>query len=309
LMQNADAIAAFLHGEAQPTSKVVTRVEPTVGTLAPVAASTMAAVPGLASNSTTAINDTRLQIFPDFPTAEPVAFSDERFLAKRIDMLGLEAASPNVAPNGGAEVFGFSCGESAMRVEARALAMLHAVVTAPCHPNERVVFHHSGLAFAMMTDATGVVDVMLPALTPKGEITAVLVGDAPLSGRADVTELGNLTRIAVQSGRVPGLKIQDASQQGSFLTTLGDPALADPLLAEVYSVPNRGEQAAPRLEATVLASNCGRTISAQSFWTTANGAAPASMLIKLVMPECDGIGDVVVMPLDQASTARVAAAD
>jgi hypothetical protein len=42
---------------------------------------------------------------------------------------------------------------------------------------------------------------------------------------------------------------------------------------------------------------------------TANGATPESTLIKVAMPGCDGLGDVVVMSLDPAAMARVAAAN
>jgi hypothetical protein len=307
LMQNADAIAALLRGEAKPASQVLTRVEPTVGSLVPVAASTVVGLPGAETKAPITSSDDLSKALPAFPVAEPVAFSGETFLAKRIQLLGDDAKTSNImpGPDSGPKVFGFGCGDSTLSIEAQASAMLHVVLSAPCHKNERVVFHHSGLVFAMATDGQGAVDVMLPALSEDGAVTAVLAGGAPLTGRDTVADLGEVSRIAVQAGRVPGLRIQAAPGLGSVLASLGDPSLADPLLAEVYSAPKGKRLEAPQLEATVMAGNCGRTISAKSL-RTSNGAAPASMVIKLAMPGCDGLNDMVVMPLHPVITDRIA---
>lgn len=308
LMQNADSIAALLRGDPQPVSQVLTGVEPTVGALVPAAASTIVSLPDDISAQPMTVHADLSQIIPDLPAAEPVAFSDETFLAKRIKMLGDDDPSPVAGSDGGPVVFGFSCADSTLHVEAQDGALLHVVLSAPCRPNQRVVFQHSGLSFASMTDAAGTVDLVLPALSQDGEVTAVLAGAAPVTGRDIVVDLDNVTRIAVQAGRVPGLHIQAAPTQGGFLTALGDPSLTDPLLAEVYSVPKGIRSAAPQLEATVMAANCGRTISALGF-RTANGAPPESMLIRLAMPGCDGLNDVVVMPLDPVAAAQLASAN
>ncbi|SLN21302.1 hypothetical protein ROJ8625_00792 [Roseivivax jejudonensis] len=201
-------------------------------------------------------------------------------------------------------------------------AMVRLAVTAPCHPEARVSLHHNGLMVSAATDETGVLSIDMPALSESALFIASLPGEAGAIARADVSSVPFYDRIVLQWQNDTGLELharewgadyfsdghvwhdspgslKDAVRgEGGFLTRLGDPDLADPRLAEVYSYPAgtsaRTGAIAVSVEAEVTSANCGADISAQTL--EARSDAPLAVReLTLAMPDCDAVGEYLVL--------------
>lgn len=89
-----------------------------------------------------------------------------------------------------------------------------------------------------------------------------------------------------------------ARGEGGFLTRLGDAAAPEPLLAEVYSFPAGTAQTngdvSLSVEAEITSANCARDIAAQTLHWQSEGAL-ATRELALAMPECDAVGDFLVL--------------
>ena len=200
-------------------------------------------------------------------------------------------------------------------------AMLGVALTAPCHDGERVVLHQAGLAITGKIGADGRLAVVLPALTADGAV-AVLFADG---SRADqvlpMPEAANLRRFGVQwqgaaafvlHGMEDGADFDppgDISGRNpvgaGFLTVLGDAAVENPLLAQVYTYPVAAE-VRPEivLEAAVLPATCGHDLLGEVL-TVQSGQVQKTDLT-LAMPDCSGVGDFLVLK-NLASDVKVAA--
>lgn len=197
-------------------------------------------------------------------------------------------------------------------------AMISLSLVAPCHPNERVVLRHAGLAVTEMTTSNGSLFVAIPALEKSGAVEIRFADGTIAETAAEVPELASVRRFGVQwqgddafqvhafengasygePGDVtatnlktpaPGMPTHDG-----FLTVLGDPMAPDPLFAQIYSYPaDSGKQAEVVIEAAVTAKTCGRELIGETL-SSIGGAAKTTDLT-LAMPECDGIGDYLVL--------------
>ena len=200
------------------------------------------------------------------------------------------------------------------------LAMLK--LDAPCAPNERLTVHHNGLIFAQATDTTGALEVLVPALTEESVfIMAFSNGDGAVA-QVSVPDLSNFSRVALQwrgnagfqlHAREFGAAYGDAghvwsggdvaaagflSGETGSLMRLGDPELADSLLAEVYTFA-AGRTAREGLidlsvEAEITMDNCGLEVAAQTLEMSDNGAITTRDLT-LAVPGCDAVGDFLVL--------------
>ncbi|MCA0920321.1 hypothetical protein [Pseudooceanicola nanhaiensis] len=212
--------------------------------------------------------------------------------------------------------------EVALQAEQRAAAMVHLVLDAPCLPNERVTFHHSGLMFTLATDADGHLEAEAPALTETAlYIASFAAGDSAVA-MVDVDSLIFYDRAVVQWKGAEGLHLHaleygahygeaghvwaDAPRdltvaargEGGFLTKLGDPSIAEAQLAEVYTFPTataaREGDIDLSVEAEVTAANCAQELDAQSLQVH-EGAAPVVQDLVLDMPECSAAGDYLLL--------------
>ncbi len=308
MVQNAETIGAQLRGEVPRAEPVVTHVESTAAVLIPA---------GAAAASTAPVPLRAVQPMPsELPKATPASFSGSLGLAARIAALDAGAVRTESAADAEYSAFGFPCKDSALSLETEAPAMLRLTLATPCHLGERVTIRHAGLSFVALTTRTGTLELTLPAFAPDGEVTAAFAGEPPLSARTPVAGLDAFTRIAVQvrgtsalrlhafedgaafggRGHVSAARSGPVEPQGGFMTLLGDPALEAPVLTEVYSTPSLKRVDALELEAEVTPETCGRWITAESL-RMVPGAAPDRQMLRLAMPGCDAVGDVVVMPL------------
>lgn len=199
-------------------------------------------------------------------------------------------------------------------------AMIEMTLNASCLPNERVTVHHGGMMFTQTTSADGMLNTTFPALDENAlVIFAFSNGDGAVA-QVQVPELRQYNRTAIQWKGDVGFEMharefgagygdaghvwKDAARGPSavdgalgFMTRLGNPDVADSLMAEVYSFPKgmSGPTGIVDLsvEAEVTALNCGLEIEAQSL-EVIDGGVKSSDLI-LAVPDCDAKGSFLVL--------------
>jgi hypothetical protein len=190
--------------------------------------------------------------------------------------------------------------------------MISVTLTAPCRAGERVVLRHAGLAVAEMLPADGKLVLDLPALNEKGEIS-VLFPDAEIARSAiAVPEALTVKRFGVQwmaddafqlhvleagaDYNQPGHVWADApvSANGGYLMALGNPTLDLPMMAAVYTWPaNAAIPADIMIESVVTDMTCGRELLGETI--ALQGGTVTLTDLTLAMPECDALGDILVL--------------
>lgn len=198
------------------------------------------------------------------------------------------------------------------------LAMIALKVAAPCFPNERLMVHHSGMMFTQVTDHAGNMSVTIPALSSRA-VFIVAFGDGKGTvAIANVPDVHKYDRVAVQwtgdlgfqvharefgasygeSGHIwSGVAANTQPESGS-ITRLGTSGTLLPQMAEVYTFPSGSTSisgtVALSVEAEVTPANCGRDIAAQSL-ELRDGSSLRIRDLVLAMPNCDAIGDFLVL--------------
>lgn len=201
-------------------------------------------------------------------------------------------------------------------------AMVDVTLTAPCHPSERVTIHHQGMMFTDVTDATGVLAVSVPALAEKALFIASFATGDGATAMAAVDMLPLYDRVAVQWKGAAGLGLHarefgaayftkghihagaagdlsaTAKGESGFLTVLGDADSPEALHAEVYSFPKGAAEhpgsIALTVEAEITASNCDKTIEAQTL-EIRDDESLRTRNLTLTMPGCTTTGDFLVL--------------
>lgn len=197
-------------------------------------------------------------------------------------------------------------------------AMIGITLLAPCHPDQRVVLRQGGLAVTGQTTATGALFTALPAFETEAAVEVAFANGTTAESSISVPDLASLRRFGVQwqaddafqvhafeggaSYGTPG-HVSAADPQrppvgmqatGGFLTLLGDASTDNPLLAEVYTFP-ADPAAKPEVivEAAVTDKTCGRELLAETL--TSSGGSVFVTDLTLAMPECDAVGDYLVL--------------
>ena len=235
-------------------------------------------------------------------------------LAALVDVPVPEPMTPLAAPEPVCEV--------AMTADTLPLAMVAVSVVAPCQPNAAVTIHHQGMIFSQLTDETGRVDVVVPALAQEAFFIAAFAGGEGAVASTPVPDLSNYDRAALQwqginavqlhalefgadygsEGHVWAASTRDidfsAPPKAGFLTALGDDRVNNALMAEVYTFPtgeyNQDGTVALSVEAEVTAANCGRDIAAQSIQLDPL-QEPTAIDLTMTMPDCGAIGEFLVL--------------
>ena len=206
--------------------------------------------------------------------------------------------------------------------EASAAAMVDISLSASCYPNERVTFHHNGMMFTDATDASGNLNVSVPALSENAVfIVAFANGEGALAS-AKVPSLEFYDRMVVQSKASSDLHINafefgadfrdeghvnakskrtmaDAAKGlGGFITSLGDGIQGEALVAEVYTFPTATVQKQGdvhvSVDAEVTTANCGLRVEAQTLEVRGAGKMKVQD-VTLPIPSCDAVGDFLVL--------------
>lgn len=196
-------------------------------------------------------------------------------------------------------------------------ALIELSVTAPCHPNERLVISHADLAFSAYTSDAGTYSAYLPALSETARID-VFIGDTEfLQAEVAVPEASDHYRVALQwtgdagfglhayhqnadfgsEGHLHALKPFDSSLEEAFLISLGEKRGPEPMLAEIYSIPaglaqvNRIE-----LELQFEDGQCGQELSAYVLQSGA-GIATEIKEARFETPPCPSDRGFMVLAL------------
>lgn len=201
-------------------------------------------------------------------------------------------------------------------------AMIDLDVVAPCHMNARVTLHHEGMMFTIQTDARGMAQVQMPALSSKSVVVAAFADGAGAVADVDAPSLNFFDRVVLQwqgntglqihafedgatynqAGHVwsgqPNRIVNAASGNGGFVKQLGDPFVDNPLLAEVYTFPSGlaldVDSVEMTVEAEVTRQNCERSVSAQ----TLQYGPDFGLTIKdltFAIPSCQAIGEFLIL--------------
>ena len=200
---------------------------------------------------------------------------------------------------------------------ARENALIAVTLLAPCHPDERVVLRHGGLAIAAKTSATGALFIDIPALETGATFSVRLADDSTVQASIDVPEAAALSRFGVQwladdtfqlhafedgadygtpghvSAQNPGQLLPGTPVKGGWLSRLGDPTLDLPMLAEIYTFPKGGTDVDVVVEATVTEATCGRELIGETL--TMIGGTSYVTDLTLAMPDCAAKGDILVL--------------
>ncbi len=200
---------------------------------------------------------------------------------------------------------------------ARDNAVIAVTLLAPCHPDERVVLRHGGLAIAAKTSATGALFIDIPALETGATLSVRLADDSTVQASIDVPEAAALSRFGVQwladdtfqlhafedgadygtpghvSAQNPGQLLPGTPVKGGWLSRLGDPTVDLPMQAEIYTFPKGGTDVDVVVEATVTEATCGRELIGETL--TMTGGASYVTDLTLAMPDCAAKGDILVL--------------
>jgi hypothetical protein len=223
----------------------------------------------------------------------------------------VDATNPLLAPPAPAAVQEADSCSTQLDLIPQPGAMIGLTLLAPCHPDERVVLRHAGLAVTGKTSASGALFATIPALTAVAQVEVMFPSGEVTSAQVGMPEITKMQRFIVQwqdgdafqlhgfengagydqpghvSASYPG-----KAGEGAFLTLLGDSTTDLPLLAEAYTFgPDTTAQIV--LEAAVTEATCGREILGETIMA-ADGSVEITDL-SLAMPDCSAVGDILVL--------------
>lgn len=197
-------------------------------------------------------------------------------------------------------------------------AMIGLTLISPCHANERVVLKHAGLTVSAKTTVTGALFTDIPAMIQDATVEVMFNDGTLTSAQIAVPEFAEMQRFAVQWQADDALQIHafegvadfgsagDISRgnpqtpaagvppKGGFITLIGDATTDLPMLAEVYTYAvDTSVKQEIVVEAPITATACDREILGQTLQTNAGVVDIED--IALTMPQCDAIGDYLVL--------------
>lgn len=197
-------------------------------------------------------------------------------------------------------------------------AMIGVTLLARCHENERVILQHAGLAVTAMTTASGALFTGLPGLEAEARVTAVFIDGTRVEAQVTLPDLSELRRFGVQwqgedafqlhafeggagygqpgdlSAANPRTPTEALKASQGYITLLGDPTAPAPLLAEIYTFPaDPAAKADVVVEAGVNKATCGREILGETLASLGGKATVTDLTV--AMPECDAVGDYLVL--------------
>ncbi len=190
-------------------------------------------------------------------------------------------------------------------------AVIGISLLAPCHPDQRIVLRHAGLAVTARTSASGALFTTLPALTAVADVEVGFPDGEKASASLPMPDFINVQRFAVQwqdkdsfqlhafengagynqPGHIFAASTGTAGETGSVVT-LGDASVNLPLMAEVYTF-GPAAKVDLVLEAAITETTCNREILGEAI--LAVGGAVEVTDLTLSMPGCDAVGDILVL--------------
>ncbi len=204
-------------------------------------------------------------------------------------------------------------------VSARAMtapeATARLTLKAPCHPEEYVQVLHSGLTFSAQTNAQGMLNLTVPALSEYAIFLFSLKDNKGTVATTHVPELKDFDRVALQWQGQTDLQLHalefeasygeeghvwaspDASGTGSIVH-LGQSELEAARQVQIYSFPTGSDSPtgdiALSVEAEVTQANCGSDLNVQALEIRSDGRLRSRDLI-LTLPNCSTGEDFLVL--------------
>lgn len=190
-------------------------------------------------------------------------------------------------------------------------------LNAPCAANAPFELRQGDIGFDAKTDDAGHWTGAVPALEPEARIDAIFLDGPHATAQVVVPGLASLNRVALswRSDPAPGLHVHEAglsvgeadhfhaeasrvagTSPGGYLTVLGNETRPDARYAQIFSAPAGMTELAFEFMAPVTDLTCGTEFEAVS-QRSLGGRSEAPVMISIAMPECDAIGDAVIMPL------------
>ena len=197
-----------------------------------------------------------------------------------------------------------------MSLTAGPQAMISVSIFAPCHAGERVVLRHGGIAVAETLTDHGALQLDFPALDARGELSALFPDATVLRETVAIPDATN--RFAVQwmgddafqlhafengadYGQPGDVNAESpVSPNGGYMVALGNPTLDFPMMAQVYTWPSDTSVVVDVvIEAAVTELTCGRELLGEV--VQAKGSNRTVNDLTLAMPDCDAVGDILVL--------------
>jgi hypothetical protein len=213
---------------------------------------------------------------------------------------------------------GLPCGLS-ISAEAMPGAVVALDIIDPCAPGTRVDITHGALHFSARTDAMGLLTLDIPALETPAFFTVRLETGAEETTLAGLPDLIDHARAAITWTGTAGLQLHgylgDASfgtaghvwqdnpgsiaaasiGAGGFLSLLGDPDLAQPQLAQVFTIPRAlRDDLSLVVEVPITDANCGQPVRAQSLQITPGGTVQTRP-VTMTLPGCEAVGEFLML--------------
>ncbi|WP_170326172.1 hypothetical protein [Ruegeria arenilitoris] len=206
------------------------------------------------------------------------------------------------------------CGLSA-RARAVPGAAARLIVKAPCHGNERIEVHHSGLTVTQETDANGTLDLTIPALSEYAIFLISLDDQKGTVATTHIPDIGQYSRVALQwqgetelqihalefgasYGDAGHVSAESGTRGAGSVVHLAQPTFHDARNVEVYSFPAAQSQQsgsiALTVEAEVTEANCGQDLNVQSLELQYDRSL-RSRDLTLSFPDCSRTGEFLVL--------------
>ena len=187
-------------------------------------------------------------------------------------------------------------------------AMISGVLSAPCHPSERVVVRHDGLSYTARIAPDGTLALQLPALSTEAVVSILLPDDAVIEASVAVPDAAASHRFGLQSvaGASFDLRISkddqirvsagpaDLAAGPQGVMTLGDASVDDPMVAQVYTYPtDPAAQVDVAVEVRITPETCGTEVTAESI--VADQGTVKVTVVSIAIPACDNTGNILVL--------------
>lgn len=247
---------------------------------------------------------------------QPTALPDEPVALASLEDAPLNNILPREEP-----APSFAC-ETKVVALTSAAAMVDLIIDANCNRNEGFTVHHNGMMVSGKTDGDGLASMMLPALSEEAVYIVTFSGGDTVVASSEVLSVPDYDRAIVQWSAFDGLQVhaleygaaydesghiwsgsmgemsRAVAGEGGFMMRIGEATELNTHMIEVYTFPTGTALAEGAvelsLEAVVTEANCGRDLEAQVLQKSGDDSLRARELT-LAMPECDAIGDFLVL--------------
>jgi hypothetical protein len=195
-----------------------------------------------------------------------------------------------------------------LSLTAAAGAMVDIALRAPCHAGERIVIRHSGISFTSQMGLDGRLSLSLPALETEALVAAYFEGSAVALATVVVPDVAERSRFAFQAPFPVMFELRaeegDTIHVGGFgasgltasgqIVTLGSDAVAQPLLAQVYTFPGIDLGSSKlSVEVRITDQTCSRSFVAET--RISQGGAVTAQTLPFAVPICGTSGDILLL--------------